>query len=284
MNETTGEEIHFTRAKMVISKLAGLSRVKFVLAVMANSRPRLRFLAHNLLKLLGHGPSVVYTYRIGGRTLTGFLRWKHIHSDVEVALELAVGDNYRLQQLPQPDFVIDGGANIGLFALAAAARWPKAPIIAFEPVHENVEAIRAHLRANHFENQIKVEEAALAGSDGSKRFFIRKSGQAGFVASSLPILETVDVACCALARFLPQDPDLLKLIKMDIEGGEVEVLEALFANGGLKKTIIVMEIHFPPATRQWIEDLARRIGYIIEFYEFGPVTAHCQLASPDLAG
>jgi FkbM family methyltransferase len=283
MKGTTRREIRFSRAKAVMSSLAGLSLVKFLLAVAANSRPRTRFLAHNLLKLIAHGPSVIYTYKIGGRTLTGFLRWKHINSDVEVALELAVGDNYRLQQLPQPDFVIDGGANIGLFTLAAAARWPKAPIIAFEPVLENVEAIRAHLRANHFENQIKVEEVALAGSDGSKRFFIRRSGQAGFVASDLPTLETVDVACCALAQFLPEDPDLLKLIKLDIEGGEVEVLDALFANGGLKKTMIVMELHDTPVTKPWIEELARRIGYDIEFYEFGRGTAHCQLTSPDLA-
>jgi hypothetical protein len=50
----------------------------------------------------------------------------------------------------------------------------------------------------------------------------------------------------------------------------------------MKKTIIVMELHNTPVTRPWINELARRIGYGLEFYEVGSVTAHCQLTSPDL--
>jgi len=95
-------------------------------------------------------------------------------------------------------------------------------------------------------------------------------------------LGIIDVSCHTLAQYLPSDPEKLKLIKLDIEGGEVEVLNALFKDGGLKRTIILMELHIPPATRSWIEELANRIGYNIEFYQFGPVTAHCQLTSPDL--
>jgi hypothetical protein len=43
-----------------------------------------------------------------------------------------------------------------------------------------------------------------------------------------------------------------------------------------------MELHNTPVTRRWIEELARRIGFIPEFFEVGTLTAHCQLTSPDL--
>ncbi|MGA9669452.1 MAG: FkbM family methyltransferase [Terracidiphilus sp.] len=264
-----------------MDSLSGLSLIKVLLALMATSRPRVRFLAHGLLKLLAPGSRVTYAYRIGNRKLKGFLRWKDIDSDLQSATELAWGDCYHLSQIPRPDFIVDGGANIGLFTVAAAIKWPDAPIIAFEPVPSNVEAIRSHLGANHLERHVTVEQAALAGRDGSRRFFVRQANQGSFT-DDISSHEAIDVSCRAIAKFLPPNPDITKLIKLDIEGGEVEVLDALFANGGMKKTIIVMELHNTPVTRPWIDELARRIGYRLEFFEIGSLTAHCQLTSLDL--
>jgi FkbM family methyltransferase len=282
MQSSVGKHSRFIRAKAVVSSLSGLSLVKVLLALTASSRPRARFLAHGLLKLLAPGSRVSYVYKIGGRKRIGFLRWKHIDSDFQSALELAIGDCYRLSRMPQPDFIVDGGSNTGLFILAAAARWPKVPIVAFEPVPSNFEAINAHLAANHLESPPRIERVALAGRDGTKRFFVREANQ-GSLAGDLPAHETIEVSCRALAQYLPTDPTKLKIIKLDIEGGEVEVLDALFAGGGTTKTIVVMELHNTPVTRPWIEELARRIGFSIEFYEVGAVTAHCQLTSPDLS-
>jgi FkbM family methyltransferase len=269
------------RARAAMSSLSGLSLVKVLLALMATSRPRARFLAHSLLKLFAPGPQVSYSYRIGDRKLKGFLRWKNIDSDLQSAWELAWGDCYRLSQIPRPDFIVDGGANTGLFTLAAAVKWPDVPIVAFEPVPSNFEAIKTHLEANNLEGHAKIEQAALAGRDESRRFILREANQGSFAGEVLSH-EAIIVSCRAIAQFLPSNPDMVKLVKLDIEGGEVEVLDALFASGGMKKTIIVMELHNTPVTRPWIDELARRIGYGLEFYEVGSVTAHCQLTSPDL--
>ena len=264
-----------------MASLSGLSRVKILLAVLANSRPLARPFALGLLKLLAPGSRVSYQYKIGNTKLIGFLRWKHIDSDLQSALELAIADRYRLNQIPQPDFIVDGGANTGLFSLDAVTRWPGVPIVAFEPVPSNFEAIRSHLEANHAENLVRVEPVALAGVDRRERFFLRDANQESFSAD-LPADKAIEVDCRALAPYLPSDPEMLKLIKLDIEGAEVEVLDALFQNGGTKKTIIVMELHNTPVTRSWIEALAHRIGFTLEFFEVGTLTAHCQLTSPDL--
>ena len=281
MKDRTSKGGRFIRARAVIASLSGFSLVKVLLAVMANSRPRTRPFAYGLLKMVSPGTRVTYDYKIGNRRLIGFLRWEHIDSDLQSALELAVNDCYRLDQLPRPDFVIDGGANTGLFSLAAATRWPAAHIIAFEPVPSNLEAIESHLKANHVEALVRVEKAALAGTDGSKRFFVREANQGSF-SDGLPGENSIDVDCRAIAQYLPSNKETLKLIKLDIEGAEVEALDALFKNGGTKKTIIVMELHNTPVTRPWIEELAHRIGFSVEFYEIGSVTALCQLTSPDV--
>ncbi len=281
MKNSTSTGGRFIRARTVIASLSGLSLVKMLLAVLANSRPRTRLWAHGLLKLLAPGTRVTYRYRMGNRRLTGFLRWEHIDSDLQSALELAVDDRYRLDQLPQPDFVIDGGANTGLFSVAVATRWPAAQIIAFEPVPSNLEAIESHLKANQVEALVRVERAALAAINGSKRFFLREANQGSF-SDGLPAERSIEVDCRAIAQYLPSNQESLKLIKLDIEGAEVEVLDALFKNGGTKKTIVVMELHNTPVTKPWIEELVHRIGFKIEYYAIGSVVAHCQLTSPDL--
>jgi hypothetical protein len=72
-----------------------------------------------------------YGYTIGDRKLAGFLRWKHIDSDLQTALELAIGDCYRLSKLQRPDFIIDGGANRGLFFLGCCIEMAYGPCDCF---------------------------------------------------------------------------------------------------------------------------------------------------------
>jgi hypothetical protein len=53
-----------------------------------------------------------------------FIRVSELSSDLQCALELAVRDEYHLDQDFQPDLVIDGGGNIGLFTLVPPLRRP----------------------------------------------------------------------------------------------------------------------------------------------------------------
>src|SRR5437763_7469187 len=121
------QNVRFPRARAAMAALSGFSLMKILLAVVANGRPALRLVALGLLKVFAPGSTISYTYVVGNRKLKGFLRWEHLTSDLQSALELAIGDCYRMNKIPNPDFIVDGGANTGLFTLAAAARWPIAP-------------------------------------------------------------------------------------------------------------------------------------------------------------
>jgi len=66
--------------------------------------------------------------------------------------ELCVNDNYQLDRAFAPDLVIDGGGNIGLFTLRAAAALPiektSTKLIVCEPLPRNVRQIQKHLEVN----------------------------------------------------------------------------------------------------------------------------------------
>jgi FkbM family methyltransferase len=211
-----------------------------------------------------------------GKNCNAMLRLKHLDSDMQSVLELAVGDRYRLAQLPEPDLIIDGGANTGLFTVAAAARWPNAKIIAFEPVPHNVAMIRRHIEWNSLEDTVEIHEAALANRRGSLDFYLRGANEGSF--SSTPGWNSIiKVPLRALHEVLKQKQFCSLLIKLDIEGAEVEVLQGLFEEEISNNVTIVLELHEISRNRGFVENLAVRYGLHLEFFEEAEHTGHCQL-------
>ena len=76
---------------------------------------------------------VRFSMRLDSKLLTWQLREDN-HADYGVAVEIVL-DAYRLPPhlYRQPTAIINGGANIGCFALRAHARFPQMRIICYEP-------------------------------------------------------------------------------------------------------------------------------------------------------
>lgn len=96
--------------------------------------------------------------RFKGRTgIRTFLLREDDSADYSVASEFFRGG------YPEPDFspkqIVDGGANIGLFSVFAADRFPGVRIDCYEPSRENVVLLRQNLACNGIE--ATVREAAL---------------------------------------------------------------------------------------------------------------------------
>src|ERR1700719_3886864 len=105
-------------------------------------------------------------------------------SHLVVTEEVLLERIYDLGALPfKPDIVLDCGAHIGLFTLLAAANFPDAEFIAFEPDPRNAEWLRKQVAGNAL--SVDVVEAAVSVEDGSALF-------------------TADLGCSsALAEILP---------------------------------------------------------------------------------
>ncbi|AYN40325.1 FkbM family methyltransferase [Streptomyces dangxiongensis] len=93
----------------------------------------------------------------------------HVHSASSLDArflyrEIFEGGTYARVDLPEEPFVIDVGANIGLFTLFVKQRRPKAEVLAFEPLPDLVAALRAN--AGRFAlDRVAVHERALGAED-----------------------------------------------------------------------------------------------------------------------
>lgn len=151
------------------------------------------------------------------------------------------------------DTVFDIGANLGLTALIASARTgQQGRVVAFEPSPPNVAILQFHLKKNGAANA-RVEASCVGSTTGTTEFslvddgihssnsmtFSRKA-EVPYLESSLqqvtvPVT-TVD-AYCAASGLTPQ------VIKIDVEGAELEVLLGAFETIRRTRPIILMGVH-----------------------------------------
>lgn len=131
--------------------------------------------------------------------------------------EAMIHGAYDLALIPfEPDLIIDVGAHIGLFSLQAATRWPQSPILAFEPHPENAVWARRNFASNGI--RATLIEAAASLKPGWMDFDL--GGGMGRLCAG----GSIKVMSVDLPAMLSAFPSSKILLKMDIEGGEMDIL------------------------------------------------------------
>ncbi len=120
-----------------------------------------------------------------------------------------------------PDAIVDCGAFEGYFSLLAHARFPSAPVIAFEPNPHNYQGLIANVEKNHFAMDARAE--AVSTYDGVAAF--SGSGCGGQLGESRGGSSLVTVA--DLRRLISELRCDRLLLKLDIEGEEATLLPLL---------------------------------------------------------
>jgi FkbM family methyltransferase len=147
-------------------------------------------------------------------------------SDSFVVTEVFSGEYNKLDIQPT-DVVVDFGLNIGMFTLFALRKGAR-QVISFEPDKDNFQlaqqnlAMNAPLKASY----ILYNDAVIGNDDDTRDFSINVHKNKG--AHSLVKKrgrETVTVTCMNINKILNRyNPTI---VKMDIEGGELECLPAV---------------------------------------------------------
>ena len=138
-------------------------------------------------------------------------------------------------QLRSHMVVYDIGANVGAYAVLAARCC--AAVHAFEPDLDNLLRLRRNIALNHFKN-CTVIPAAAGAKDGTANFAVGKDACVG----RLDPTGALAVRCVSLDSYAVEheSPDL---IKMDIEGGEVEALQGARQIFGSKRPLLFLATH-----------------------------------------
>lgn len=172
-----------------------------------------------------------------------------------VADEVLIEQVYQLDVVPfEPDLVLDLGANIGLFTLLAARRWPGANLACVEPHPVTFSFLCDNLVMNGV-TAMKLQ-CALDTQAGVK--FLENEG-AVFQALSSRVTGT-RIMTVRLDSLLPSELNVKLVIKMDIEGSEVAVLNDLRARLP-EQTFVFIELHNGEESLRWIRQWAADNGF-----------------------
>jgi FkbM family methyltransferase len=181
------------------------------------------------------------------------------------------------QHLAPGDVFYDIGANIGFFSLLATKYvGDEGSVYAFEPVAENVVAVRSNARLNNL-NNLSVFEVAIAAQSGAGELFVTQwDGGSSLSATALDPNEPVErrrVSVVAMDDLVASE-DLRPptLVKIDVEGAEFSVLEGMKETIVQFKPILVYEVDDGDRTsfdRRWkeLDQFVGGLGYRIKHLE-----------------
>lgn len=122
--------------------------------------------------------------------------------------------------------IVDFGSNIGISLLYFLLHAPNARVHAFEPDPRNIERLHRNLRG--FESRYRLEPVAIGTRNGQARFGREPTGRYGGLGLDLPDQIEVEVRDVnqVLSAVLDTE-DRIDLLKIDVEGQEHALLEAL---------------------------------------------------------
>ncbi len=132
-----------------------------------------------------------------------------------------------LSLLRPGDVAIDGGANIGLFTLMAAARvGGGGRVVACEPSPTTMALLRDNVALNAY-GWVDLREVALAERPGRLRMrvFTPGSGFSSFAPADTSAGTQVDVAVATLDEVAGDLLERTSLVKLDVEGAELLALK-----------------------------------------------------------
>lgn len=166
--------------------------------------------------------------------------------------------------------IIDVGAHAGFFTLYVRSLNQESKIIALEPEPENLKALRWHIAENRLRG-VEVLAAALAEKTGKRWLKIspdshnhqliakrEKGNEQNFL--SVAALDFQSVLDKARA-------EKVGLIKMDIEGAEIEVIKSWSDEDFYKIGAIILEYHnYTGRTDKMLEETLRTHGFGVQLF------------------
>ncbi len=183
-----------------------------------------------------------------------------------------------LGKLIQPGWMVwDCGIYLGYYTMFFARQvGPGGKVYAFEPDRNNLQRSRRHAALNDFEDRIQFVHAAIAGQANEVSFLLRKNNNSRILSIPTHMDEIRDAIrkgdgdCIETIKAVTLDQSCIlygrpQLVKLDIEGAEIEALQGAAAVGKLHRPYMVIESH-NPATDKAIEQFA--LQYNFRLYSF----------------
>ncbi len=171
---------------------------------------------------------------------------------------------YLLKYKPEKgDVIVDGGSSPGVFAIYCAKKvGPEGKVICFEPDNESYKLLKKNIKLNALDNVIVLRKGMWSKNT---ELGVDSKG----ISSSLK--EGEGISAVSIDNELKRlNLDKVALIKMDIEGAEIEAVK------GCKKTIENSKPHFAIASYHIVdgEQTSKELEKMFKKSGYNPVTEY----------
>ena len=214
-----------------------------------------------MLRYLGNALRIRLLPRTGGGVAQVFghqFYYQNKGSITHLFIEMFGHNAYYFVTKSAKPVIIDIGANVGDSLLYFKQLYPESKIYAFEPNPQALALLRKNVGVNKF-NDVEIFDHALGTQEGEIELFDDASGMAVLSTTSREFLDQT-------IGFIPDSKGLVSyqvptrqlsnmpffkelaqvdLLKMDIEGGELEVIEDVEPHLH-KVRQVIMEFHMMP--------------------------------------
>jgi FkbM family methyltransferase len=178
---------------------------------------------------------------------------------IENWLTAPVGEG--ISRLASHSLAVDVGANVGTWSVPLCDLFEN--VLAFEPDERNFDKMPTR-------DNLTTVKAAVSDITGTVPFFLRSSSGhnsilevhpiGGEGMAPVPVIEELQVPSITLDDACETGADF---VKIDVEGGEVQVLQGCMDAGRWARTMFVVECHdtFSDVARE-LERLGKRVSRI----------------------
>ena len=166
-------------------------------------------------------------------------------SDIPTFYKVFFYNEYDLSFVKKPKVIIDGGSNVGLFAIKMKNEFPDSKIICIEPDVENFRLAKKNLSSY---NNVFVENCGLWNKDAKLKVYDKFNlGKWGMVVEE--VSNDCDVEAVCLKSLLKKySIDYIDVLKLDIETSEKILFSKNYEEWLPKVKTIIIELH------DWVEE------------------------------
>jgi len=155
------------------------------------------------------------------------------------------------------DVVLDIGGHIGLFALFASQFCKKGKIFCFEPIKENYNILLENIELNTVKNIIPFNLAVYNDSKRVKMYLNEDDAGHSII---LPSSKSIQTDSISLKKIFDDNKiDLCDFAKIDCEGSEYSIIDALPSEYLKRINKMAIEYHFADSKPELARDLISKI-------------------------
>lgn len=232
---------------------------------------------------------VVSTLRFGIRMRLDITEYLQAHLYVFGDYELPT-IRFLRSVLKPGSVCLDVGAQMGYLTLAMATAASRQTIVhSFEPEDQNAARFRENIALNDLSN-VMLHQTAVSTVDGALKLYLSNDRNAGthstvYIESNVST-EFIEIPSVRLDSFTAQQQlQTVDLIKIDVEGAEVDVIEGARSVLQHHRPVVIMELsdHLQQARGQTCTEFKKSmatLGYAPYFINENGTLRPCPMDAP----